>query len=161
MASTTGPFAQRKSGLCVSSNIIFRNPCSDCLYPLQKCRVTAHSLLGVHKDGMNALIRSMKLADRVTYVRGDPSYVPFTSHFFFHPVSTHCRRKELHLDYPNNTFDMVRLSYCSLNLAETEVSTTVWLTRMLVNCISSGTFFYRSVYLSPFPRNIEITNCQI
>jgi hypothetical protein len=35
----------------------------------------------------------------------------------------HRRRKELRLDYPNDTFDMVRLSYCSLHLAETEVST--------------------------------------
>ena len=56
---------------------------------------------------------------------------------------------------------MVRLSYCSLNLAETEVSTTVWLTRTLAKCIFSGTFFYRSVYLSPFLRNLEFTNCHI
>jgi len=34
---------------------------------------------------------------------------------------------ELRLSYPSNTFDMVRLSYCSLNLAETEVSTAVLL----------------------------------
>jgi hypothetical protein len=67
----------------------------------------------------------MGLADRVNYVRTDPSYVPFTSHTVFHPVLTHRRRIELHLDYPGDTFDMVRLSYCSLNLAETEVSTTV------------------------------------
>jgi hypothetical protein len=66
----------------------------------------------------------MKLADRVTYVRGDPSYVPFASSFLFHSVSTHRRRKELRLNYRSDTFDMVRLSYCSLNLAETEVSTT-------------------------------------
>jgi hypothetical protein len=97
-------------------------------FPWQRCRVTAHSLLGVHKDGMNVLIRSMGLADRVTYVRGDPSSDPFIS-LFFHPVPTHCHRKELCLDYPNNTFDMVRLSYCSLNLAETEVSTSVRLKR--------------------------------
>ncbi|KAI9512068.1 hypothetical protein F5148DRAFT_1165976 [Russula earlei] len=66
-----------------------------------KCRIMAHSLLGMYKEGMNALIRSMRLADRVAYVRGDPS-------------------RDLSLDYPSNTFDMVRLSYCSLNLAETE-----------------------------------------
>jgi hypothetical protein len=71
----------------------------------------------------------MKLADRVTYVRGDPSYVPFASSFLFHSVSTHRRRKELRLNYRSDTFDMVRLSYCSLNLAETEVSTTVRHTR--------------------------------
>jgi hypothetical protein len=39
----------------------------------------------------------------------------------------HRRRMELRLSYPSNTFDMVRLSYCSLNLAETEVSTAVLL----------------------------------
>ncbi|KAI0001478.1 hypothetical protein BJV74DRAFT_818906 [Russula compacta] len=66
-----------------------------------KCRVIAHSLLGMHKDGMDALIRAMRLTDRVTYVRGDPS-------------------RDLSLNFPDNTFDMVRLSYCSLNLAETE-----------------------------------------
>jgi hypothetical protein len=42
----------------------------------------------------------------------------------FHPVLTHRRRSDLHLDYPSDTFDMVRLSYYSLNLAESEVSTT-------------------------------------
>lgn len=78
----------------------------------------------MNKDGIDALIRSVGLADRVSYVRTDPSYVPFTSHTVFHPVLTHRRRIELHLDYPSDTFDMVRLSYCSLNLAETEVSTT-------------------------------------
>ncbi|KAI0279716.1 hypothetical protein BGY98DRAFT_967080 [Russula aff. rugulosa BPL654] len=66
-----------------------------------QCRITAHSLFGVYKDGMSNLIRSRGFADRVTYVRGDPS-------------------KELRLDYLNDTFDMVRLSYCSLHLAETE-----------------------------------------
>ena len=71
----------------------------------------------------------MKLADRVTYVRGDLSYVPFTSLFLFPPLSTHRRREELRLDYLSDTFDIVRLSYCSLNLAETEVSTTVRHTR--------------------------------
>ncbi len=76
---------------------------------------------------MSDLIRSMGLADRVSYVRGDPSYVPFTSSLLFHPLPTHRRRRELRLDYPSDTFDMVRLSYCSLNLAETEVSTTVWI----------------------------------
>ncbi|KAI0303798.1 hypothetical protein B0F90DRAFT_1709133 [Multifurca ochricompacta] len=55
----------------------------------------------MHKDNMGALLQSMDLTDRVNYVRGDPS-------------------RELRLEYPNNTFDMVRLSYCSLNLAETE-----------------------------------------
>jgi len=50
---------------------------------------------------MDTFIRSLRLADRVTYVRGDPS-------------------RELRLDYPSSTFDMVRLSYCSLNLAESE-----------------------------------------
>ena len=74
---------------------------------------------------MGALIQSMGLADRVSYVRGDPSYVSFTSPSSFHPVLTHHRRRELRLDYSSDTFDMVRLSYCSLNLAETEVSTTV------------------------------------
>ena len=43
--------------------------------PSQKCRVTAHSLLGMHKDGMDAFIRSLGLSGRVTYVRGDPSCV--------------------------------------------------------------------------------------
>ena len=74
---------------------------------------------------MGALIQLMGLGDRISYVRGDPSYVPFTSPSLFRPVLTHRRRRELHLDYPSDTFDMVRLSYCSLNLAETEVSTTV------------------------------------
>ncbi len=74
---------------------------------------------------MSALIRSMGLADRVSYIHGDPSYVLFSSSFLFHLVSIHCRRRELRLDYPSDTFDMVRLSYCSLNLAETEVSTSV------------------------------------
>lgn len=66
----------------------------------------------------------MKLADRVTYVRGDPSYVSFISLLFVHLVLTHRRRKELRLHYRGDTFDMVRLSYCSLNLAENEVGTT-------------------------------------
>ncbi|KAH9002924.1 hypothetical protein EDB86DRAFT_2893972 [Lactarius hatsudake] len=68
-----------------------------------KSRITAHSLLGMHKDKneMDALLKLLNLTDRVTYVRGDPA-------------------RELRLDYPSNTFDMVRLSYCSLNLAETE-----------------------------------------
>jgi hypothetical protein len=74
---------------------------------------------------MDALIRSMGLADRLSYVRRDPSYVHFTSPSLFHLVLTHRRRRELQLDYPSDTFDMVRLSYCSLNLAETEVSITV------------------------------------
>jgi hypothetical protein len=74
---------------------------------------------------MGALVRLMGLADRVSYVRGDPSYVPFASPSPFHPVLMHRRRRELRLDYPSDTFDMVWLSYCSLNLAETEVSTTV------------------------------------
>ena len=81
---------------------------------------------------MSALIKSMKLADRITYVRGDPSYVPFISSFLIHPKSTHRRRKELRLhclQYRNDTFDMVRLSYCSLNLAEIEVGTTARLTQ--------------------------------
>jgi len=38
---------------------------------------------------------------------------------------SHRPRRELQLTYPNNAFDMVRLSYCSLNLAETEVCTAV------------------------------------
>ena len=38
----------------------------------------------------------------------------------------HRRRRDLHLDYISDSFDMVRLSYCSLNLAETEVGTTLW-----------------------------------
>jgi hypothetical protein len=92
---------------------------------LQQCRITVHTLFGVYKDGMGALIRSMGLADRVSYVRGDPSYVPFTFPSLFHPVLTHRRRRDLRLDYASDTFDMVRLSYCSLNLAESEVSTTV------------------------------------
>jgi hypothetical protein len=83
-----------------------------------------HSFLGVNKDGIDALIRSVGLADRVSYVSINPSYVPFASPSVFHPVLTHRRRIELHLDCPSDTFDMVRLSYCSLNLAETEVSTT-------------------------------------
>lgn len=68
-----------------------------------KSRITAHSLLGMQKekDDMDALLKLLKLSDRVTYIRGDPA-------------------RELRLAYPNNTFDMVRLSYCSLNLAETE-----------------------------------------
>ena len=53
------------------------------LTSLQQCQVTAHSLLGVHKDGVGTLIRSMGLADRVSYVRGDPSYVPLSSPFLF------------------------------------------------------------------------------
>lgn len=43
--------------------------------PSQKSRVIAHSLLGQHKDGMDAIIRSLELSDRVTYIRGDPSCV--------------------------------------------------------------------------------------
>jgi hypothetical protein len=86
---------------------------------LQKCHITAHSLLGMHKNNMDALLRSMNLADRVTYVRGDPSYVSLTSSFLV-LLSHHCRT-ELSLNYSNDTFDMVRLSYCSLSLAETEV----------------------------------------
>jgi hypothetical protein len=78
----------------------------------------------VNKDGIDSLIRSVGLADRVSYVYRDPSYVPFTSPPVFHPMLTHRRRIELHLDCPSDTFDMVRLSYCSLNLAEYEVSTT-------------------------------------
>ena len=74
---------------------------------------------------MDALIRSMGFADRLSYVRRDPSYAPFIPPSLFHLVLTHRGRRELHLDYPNDTFDMVRLSYCSLNLAETEVSITV------------------------------------
>jgi hypothetical protein len=74
---------------------------------------------------MCAFIRLLGLADRVSYVPGNPSYVPFTSPSLFHPVLTHRRRKELHLDCPSDSFDMVRLSYCSLKLAETEVSSTV------------------------------------
>ncbi|KAF8263903.1 hypothetical protein EI94DRAFT_1806554 [Lactarius quietus] len=68
-----------------------------------KSRITAHSLLGMQKekDQMDTLLKLLNLDDRVTYVRGDPA-------------------RELRLAYPNNTFDMVRLSYCSLNLAETE-----------------------------------------
>lgn len=41
------------------------------------------------------------------------------------PDPPHHPRRELQLPYLNNTFDMVRLSYCSLNLAETEVCTVV------------------------------------
>ena len=74
---------------------------------------------------MDALIRLMGLADRLSYVRRDPSYVPFTSPSLFHLVLTQSCRRVLHLDYPSDKFDMVRLSYLSLNLAETEVSTTV------------------------------------
>ncbi|KAI9440025.1 hypothetical protein H4582DRAFT_1944547 [Lactarius indigo] len=68
-----------------------------------KSRITAHSLLGMHKDNneMDALLKLLNLTDRVTYIRGDPT-------------------RGLCLEYPSNTFDMVRLSYCSLNLAETE-----------------------------------------
>jgi hypothetical protein len=40
--------------------------------------VTAYSLLGNYKDGMDTLIRSLQLVDRVKYVRGDPSYVPLS-----------------------------------------------------------------------------------
>src|SRR5260221_13194553 len=46
-----------------------------CGPPLQKCRVTAHSLLGMHKDGMDTFIRSLGLSGCVTYIRGDPSCV--------------------------------------------------------------------------------------
>jgi hypothetical protein len=74
---------------------------------------------------MGALIRSMGLADHVSYVRGDPSYAPFTSPSLFHTVLTHRCRREPCLDYPSDAFDAVWLTYCSLNLAETEVSTTV------------------------------------
>jgi hypothetical protein len=74
---------------------------------------------------MDAFIRLKGLADRVSYVRGDSSYVLFTSLSLFHSVLTHRCRRELHLNCSNDTFDMVRLSYCSLKLAETEVSTTV------------------------------------
>lgn len=113
-----------------------------------------HSLFGVYKDTRGQFIRSKGLADRVSYVRGDPSYVPFTSPSPFYPVLMHRPRKELRLDYPNDTFDMVRLSYCSLHLAETEVSTTDRLTQTLADGASSGTCFYRSVHTSPFPRNL-------
>ncbi|KAI0264475.1 hypothetical protein BC834DRAFT_970799 [Gloeopeniophorella convolvens] len=66
-----------------------------------RCRIAAHGLLSTRSGDLTALLRLRGLADRVTHVQGDPS-------------------KGLHLDYSNNTFDMVRLSYCSLNLAETE-----------------------------------------
>ena len=99
---------------------------------------------------MGQVIRSKGLADRVSYIRGDPSYVPFTFPSLFHPALIHRRRVELRLDYPNDTFDMVRLQYCSLHLAETEVSTTDRLTQTLADSASSGTCFCRSVHMLPF-----------
>ncbi|KAI0261445.1 hypothetical protein BC834DRAFT_972714 [Gloeopeniophorella convolvens] len=66
-----------------------------------RCQIAAHGLLSARSSDLTALLRLRGLADRVTHVQGDPS-------------------KGLHLEYPNNTFDMVRLSYCPLNLAEAE-----------------------------------------
>jgi hypothetical protein len=43
---------------------------------------------------------------------------------------------------------MVRLSYCSLNLAESEVSAPIRLIQPSANRLSSGTFFYRLVVFS-------------
>lgn len=71
---------------------------------------------------MDALIQSMGLANRLNFVHTDPLYVPFNSPSLFLVLMHYCRR-ELPLVYPSNTFEMVRLSYFSLNVAETKVST--------------------------------------
>ena len=52
--------------------------------PSQECHITAHSLLGMQKDNMGALLRSLDLDNHVTYVRGDPSYASLASSFLLH-----------------------------------------------------------------------------
>jgi SAM-dependent methyltransferase len=118
----------RRNGPCVFNSLRSRRSDSDLV--ASTVEMSNHCAQpSRYVQGWNGRPHSITGPRRSCHIRSWRSIVGlFLLAWFLDPP--HRRRMELRLSYPNNTFDMVRLSYCSLNLAETEVSTAV----LLIEC---------------------------